>query len=48
MFKMGQKVRIKKTGEVRSIASGLMSGKYYRLDNGFLYEENELEAIVGG
>lgn len=41
---MGQKVRIKATGEIRAIASGLMSGKYYRLDNGYLYSEGELEA----
>lgn len=45
MFQKGQKVKIKSTGEVRAIASGFIGGKYYRLDNGFLYEERELEAF---
>lgn len=45
-FKVGQKVRIVATGQVRLIAwVDLFGGQFYRLDNDYLYTEEELQAV---
>lgn len=45
-FKVGQKVRVIATGQAYSIAwVDLFGGQFYRLDNDYLYTEEELEPV---
>ena len=45
-FHVGQKVKVKRTGTIRIIQwIGFLCDTIYRLDNDFLYFENELEAV---
>lgn len=45
-FRVGQTVKIIATGEVRAIAwVSVFGGDFYRLDNGNLYIESELELV---
>jgi hypothetical protein len=45
-FKVGQKVKVIQSGHVQSVIwIDVLGGRYYRLENGFLYTEEELEAV---
>jgi hypothetical protein len=45
-FHIGQKVKVKATGQIKIVQwISFMSRTIYRLENGFLYEEEELEAV---
>lgn len=48
-FQVGQKVKVIKTGQVYTVIwVGVFSNALYRLDNGFLFDENELEVVESG
>lgn len=45
-FRIKQEVRIVATGETKTIIwADLFGGKFYRLDDGILYVDSELEAV---